>query len=177
MRAIKDQHRQRASLVSTDGAKVWETFVPDEFLRVGGKLEKEKEKEVHFFTPFWVLWRKFGESQRKFGESFAENFCENSPKGWWAFEENSLKFAPKNRMPPLRLPPWIHKTAHQRDIDLQGIIQSGHYVIMPLCHHAVKDFTGKRCIWAQRNSIYNINIIYTISLTSHIPFFLNGMMT
>ena len=58
----KDQHRQRASLVSTDGAKVWETFVPDEFLRVGGKLEKEKEKEVHFFTPFWVLWRKFGES-------------------------------------------------------------------------------------------------------------------
>ena len=42
-------------------------------------------------------------------------------------------------MPPLRLPPWIHKTAHQRDIDLQGIIQSGHYVIMPLCHHAVKD--------------------------------------
>lgn len=80
-------------------------------------------------------------------------------------------------MPPLRLPPWIHKTAHQRDIDLQGIIQSGHYVIMPLCHHAVKDFTGKRCIWAQRNSIYNIDIIYTISLTSHIPFFLNGMMT
>ena len=80
-------------------------------------------------------------------------------------------------MPPLRLPPWIHKTAHQRDIDLQGIIQSAHYVIMPLCHHAVKDFTGKRCIWAQRNSIYNINIIYTISLTSHIPFFLNGMMT
>lgn len=62
MRAIKDQHRQRASLVSTDGAKVWETFVPDEFLRVGGKLEKEKEKEVHFFTPFWALWRKFGES-------------------------------------------------------------------------------------------------------------------
>ena len=55
-------HRQRASLVSTDGAKVWETFVPDEFLRVGGKLEKEKEKEVHFFTPFWALWRKFGES-------------------------------------------------------------------------------------------------------------------
>ena len=35
-------------------------------------------------------------------------------------------------MPPLRLPPWIHKTAHQRDIDLQGIIQSAHYVIMPL---------------------------------------------
>ena len=58
MRAIKDQHRQRASLVSTDGAKVWETFVPDEFLRVGGKLEKE----VHFFTPFWAFWRKFGES-------------------------------------------------------------------------------------------------------------------
>ena len=58
----KDQHRQRASLVSTDGAKVWDSFVPDEFLRVGGKLEKEKEKEVHFFTPFWALWRKFGES-------------------------------------------------------------------------------------------------------------------
>ena len=62
MRAIKDQHRQRASLVSTDGAKVWDSFVPDEFLRVGGKLEKEKEKEVHFFTPFWGFWRKFGES-------------------------------------------------------------------------------------------------------------------
>ena len=26
MRAIKDQHRQRASLVSTDGAKVGESF-------------------------------------------------------------------------------------------------------------------------------------------------------
>ena len=50
MRAIKDQHRQRASLVSTDGAKVWESFVPDEILRVGCKLVKEKVKEVHFFT-------------------------------------------------------------------------------------------------------------------------------
>lgn len=80
-------------------------------------------------------------------------------------------------MPPLRLPALDSQTARQRDIDLQALIQSGHYVIMPLCHHAVKDFTGKRCIWAQRNSIYNINIIYTISLTSHIPFFLNGMMT
>ena len=49
MRAIKNQHRQRASLVSTDGAKVWESFVPDEFLRVGGKLEKVLGKEVHFF--------------------------------------------------------------------------------------------------------------------------------
>ena len=62
MRAIKDQHRQRASLLSTDGAKVWESFVPDEILRVGGKLEKVLGKEVHFFTPFWALWRKFGES-------------------------------------------------------------------------------------------------------------------
>ena len=35
MRAIKNQHRQWASLVSTDGAKVWESFVPDEILRVG----------------------------------------------------------------------------------------------------------------------------------------------
>ena len=43
-------------------------------------------------------------------------------------------------MLPLRLPPWIYKTAYQRDIDLQGIIQAGHYAIMPLCHHAVKDF-------------------------------------
>ena len=60
-------------------------------------------------------------------------------------------------MPPLRLPALDSQTARQRDIDLQGIIQSGHYVIMPLCHHAVKDFTGKR--------------------SSHIPFFLNGMMT
>ena len=55
MVALKNQHRQRTSLVSTDGAKVWESFLPDEFLRVGGKLVKEKEKEVHFFTPFWAF--------------------------------------------------------------------------------------------------------------------------
>ena len=72
MRAIKDQHRQRASLVSTDGAKVWDSFVPDEFLRVGGKLEKVLGKEVHFFTPFWALWRKFGESLEKVRESLVK---------------------------------------------------------------------------------------------------------
>ena len=76
------------------------------------------------------LFTPFGESLRKFGESFAENFCENSPRGWWAFEENSLKFAKKNRM-PLRVPALDLQTAHQCDIDLQGIIQSGRNVIMP----------------------------------------------
>ena len=50
MRAIKDQHRQRASLGSTDGAKVGQFPLPcNENVR-GGKLVKEKVKEVHFFT-------------------------------------------------------------------------------------------------------------------------------
>lgn len=56
-------------------------------------------------------------------------------------------------MPPLRLPALDPQTARQRDIDLQALIQSGRHVIMPSCHHAVKDFTGKRCMCAQRNSI------------------------
>ena len=127
MRAIKDQHRQRASLVSTDGAKVWDSFVPDEFLRVGGKLEKVLGKEVHFFTPFWALWRKFG-------ESFGENFCENSPRGWWAFEENSLKFAKKKQdatpVPP-RLGPTNSPPARHRLTGPHTVWSSCHYVIMP----------------------------------------------
>ena len=69
MRAIKDQHRQRASLVSTDGAKVWESFVPDEFLRVGGKLEKVLGKEVHFFHPFLgPLEKVWGKLEKVWGK-------------------------------------------------------------------------------------------------------------
>ena len=48
---------------------------------------------------------------------------------------------------------------------------------MSSCHHAVKKKGDMR---SQRNSIYNINIIYTISLSPHTAFFckiLNGMMT
>ena len=82
------------------------------------------------------LFTPFGESLRKFGESFAENFCENSPRGGWAFEENSLKFAKKNRM-PLRVPALDLQTAHQCDIDLQGIIQSGRNVIMSSCRNVI----------------------------------------
>ena len=67
------------------------------------------------------LFTPFGESLRKFGESFAENFCENSPRGWWAFEENSLKFAKKKqdatpappRLGPTNSPPARHRfTGH-----------------------------------------------------------------
>ena len=50
MRSIKDQHRQRASLVSTDGAKVGQFPLPCKENGLGWKLVKEKVKEVHFFT-------------------------------------------------------------------------------------------------------------------------------
>ena len=48
---------------------------------------------------------------------------------------------------------------------------------MSSCHHAVKKKGDMR---SQRNSIYNINIIYTISLSPYTAFsskILNGMMT
>ena len=79
-------------------------------------------------------------------------------------------------MPPLRLPALDPQTAHQRDIDLQGIIQSGRHVIMSSCCNVIMPL---RIL--QGNAIYGLKeivyIIYTISLTSHIPLFLNGMMT
>jgi len=103
------------------------------------------------------LFTPFGESLRKFGESFAENFCENSPRGWWAFEENSLKFAKKNRM-PLRVPALDLQTAHQCDIDLQGIIQSGRNVIMSSCRNVIMPL---RIL--QGNAVYGLKeIVYII---------------
>ena len=48
------------------------------------------------------------------------------------------------------------------------LMPSCHHVIMSSCHHAVKK---KSVFGGQRNSIYNINIIYTISLDPLPPIF------
>ena len=75
-------------------------------------------------------------------------------------------------MPPLRLPPWIHKTAHQRDIDLQGIIQSGHYVIMSSCRNVIMPLRilQGNAVYGLKEIVYNINIIYYFFDFSY-PFF------
>uniref|UniRef100_UPI00402A2C3E hypothetical protein n=1 Tax=Prevotella sp. TaxID=59823 RepID=UPI00402A2C3E len=79
------------------------------------------------------LFTPFGESLRKFGESFAENFCENSPRGWWAFEENSLKFAKKTGC-PCASPHWTFK----QPTSATSIYRASYcLVVMSLCHHAV----------------------------------------
>lgn len=133
MRAIKDQHRQRASLVSTDGAKVGESFNAAKENGLGWKEVKEKVKVRPFFTPFWPFWWKLVKVWWKFGE----NLCENSPRGWWTFEENSLKFAKKTGCHPCASPPWTHKqpasaTSIYRASYSLVIMSSCRYVIMPL---------------------------------------------
>ena len=83
------------------------------------------------------LFTPFGESLRKFGDSFAENFCENSPRGWWAFEENSLKFAKKKTgCHPCSFPHWTHKqptsaTSIYRASYSLVVMSSCRNVIMP----------------------------------------------
>ena len=81
-------------------------------------------------------------------------------------------------MPPLRLPALDPQTAHQRDIDLQGIIQSGHYVIMSSCRNVIMPLRilQENAVCWLKEIVYNINIIYYFFDFSY-PFFLNGMMT
>ena len=80
---------------------------------------------------------------------------------------------------PLRVPALDLQTAHQCDIDLQGIIQSGRNVIMSSCRNVIMPLRilQGNAVYGLKEIVYIINIIYTISLTSHIPLFLNGMMT
>ncbi len=132
MRAIKDQHRQRASLVSTDGAKVGESFNAAKENGLGWKEVKEKVKVSPFFTPFWPFWWKFGESWWKFGESLVKTFVRIRQEGGGLLKRVHWSLPKKQDATPA--PPALDpQTAHQRDIDSQGIIQSGHYVIMSSC--------------------------------------------
>ena len=129
MRAIKDQHRQRASLVSTDGAKVGQFPLPCKENELGWKLVKEKVKEVHF-SPLLV---KVRDSLVKVCWNLLWEFAERVVGFWREFAE----VCQKNRMPPLRVPALDLQTAHQRNIDLQGIIQSGRNVIMSSCRNVI----------------------------------------
>lgn len=61
-------------------------------------------------------------------------------------------------MPPLRLPALDSQTARQRDIDLQGIIQSGHYVIMPL------RILLENAVYGLKEIVYIIFILYILFL-------------
>lgn len=72
-------------------------------------------------------------------------------------------------MPPLRLPPWIHKTAHQRDIDLQA---SYSLVIMSSCRNVIMPLRilQKNAVCGLKEIVYNINIIYYFFDFSY-PFF------
>ena len=118
-----------------------------------GERKRERSPLFHpFLGPLEKVWWKLEKVWWKFCWNLLWEFAERVVGFWREFAE----VCQKNRMPPLRLPPWTHKTARQRDIDLQGIIQSGHYVIMSSCRNVImplRIFTGKRCIWAQRNSI------------------------
>ncbi len=61
-------------------------------------------------------------------------------------------------MPPLLLPALDPQTAHQRDIDLQGIIQSGRNVIMSSCRNVIMPL---RIL--QGNAVYGLKeIVYII---------------
>mgnify|MGYP000807399745 FL=1 len=79
-------------------------------------------------------------------------------------------------MPPLRLPALDLQTAHQRDIDLQGIIQSGRNVIMSSCRNVIMPLRilQGNAVCGLKEIVYNI--IYYFFDFSY-PFFLNGMMT
>gem|GEM_PF-463755 len=80
---------------------------------------------------------------------------------------------------PLRVPALDLQTAHQCDIDLQGIIQSGRNVIMSSCRNVIMPL---RIL--QGNAVYGLKeIVYIIFYYIYYFFdfsyssFLNGMMT
>ena len=69
-------------------------------------------------------------------------------------------------MPPLRLPALDSQTARQRDIDLQGIIQSGHYVIMSSCRNVIMPLRilQKNAVCGLKEIVYIILILYILFL-------------
>ena len=118
----------------------------------------KKKWKKSTFSPFW--WRKRGE-KRAFGWKWWKFWWKKSTfhPFWWKLETDWWKFCwkllwefaarvvafwrefaevcQKNRMPPLRVPALDLQTAHQRNIDLQGIIQSGRNVIMSSCRNVI----------------------------------------
>ena len=75
-------------------------------------------------------------------------------------------------MPPLRLPALDPQTAHQRDIDSQGIIQSGRHVIMSSCRNVIMPLRilQENAVCWLKETVYNIYIIYCFFDFSY-PFF------
>ena len=101
------------------------------------------------FHPFWwkletVWW--------KFCWNLLWEFAERVVGFWREFAEVCQKKQDATPAPP-RIGPTNSPPARHRLTGPHTVWSSCHYAIMPSCHYAVKDFTGKRCMWAQRNSI------------------------
>ena len=127
----KDQHRQRASLVSTDGAKVGESFNAAKENGLGWKEVKEKVKVRPFFTPFWPFWWKFGESWWKFGESLVKTFVRIRREGGgllkrirWSLPKKQDATPAPPRLGPTNSPPARHRF-------------TGPYTVWSSCHHVI----------------------------------------
>ena len=186
----KNQHRQRTSLVSTDGAKVWESFLPDEILRVGWKLVKEKVKEVHFFT-FLVKkkgWKgsflvkvvkvlvkevHFSPLLVKVRDSLVkvllESFVRIRREGGGLLKRIRWSLPKKTGCHPCSSPHWTHKqptsaTSIYRASYSLVVMSSCRNVIMPL------RILQENAVWGLKEIVYNINIIYYFFDFSY-PFF------
>ena len=68
--------------------------------------------------------------------------------------------------------PLPHTCTKGSSIDICTLMTTDANAVMSSCHHAVKK---KSVLGGQRNSIYNINIIYTISLNPLSPIFAKSL--
>ncbi len=155
MRAIKDQHRQRASLVSTDGAKVGQFPLPCKENGLGWKLVKEKVKEVHFFTflvkkkgwkeGFWVKVVKVLVKEVHFSpllvkvrdrlvKVLLKTFVRIRREGGGLLKRIRWSLPKKTGCHPCASPPWTYK----QPTSATSIYRASYsLVVMSLCHHAV----------------------------------------
>ena len=84
----------------------------------------------------------------------------------------SLHFQTQPRGPAALLPHTCTKGSSMYILRAYDYWCRCRHVIMSSCHHAVKK---KSVLGGQRNSIYNINIIYTISLDPLSPIFTKSL--
>ena len=186
MRAIKDQHRQRASLVSTDGAKVGQFPLPCKENGLGWKLVKEKVKEVHFFT-FLVKkkgWKggflvkvvkvlvkevHFSPLLVKVRDSLVKvlvkTFVRIRREGGgllkiirWSLPKKQDATPAPPALDPQNSPPARHR--------FTGIIQSGHYVIMSSCRYVIMPLRIllENAVYGLKEIVYIIFILYILFL-------------